>query len=162
MNQNNVILTYAPNGQEVYLTEDFLSKLDPKFFEGSGLGVLPAVAAAPAAGKVALDIGMAALQVIPNLLTNNFWKEAGPAVADLNAQAQNQLAQSNQFVNYATQLVAASDNQNAAIATAINNGTLASKNSNTVMLVGSGILAVGVIAALLVGRKKKKKSTSKK
>lgn len=178
-----LILTQKPNGQWVYLPEDFLRKVSQEYFtDQNGLGFLPFLAplvagggaaagtagAAGAASGTAKIIGTA-IKVIPGLLKNQFWKDAGPAVDQLNNQAKSQLQTSQEVNNYTSQLLQQSERQNQALVVAANarlrtperKDPNAANGKKTVLIVGAGVLLMGTITAIALSKKKKKSKTQK-
>jgi hypothetical protein len=148
---SNVIATYAPNGELIYLPSDFVASLNPQYFVNGGLGVLP-ILAAPAAIK-AITAG---IQILPKLLTNQFWKDAGPAVTDLNAQAKAQLAESQA-------LLQASNQQNVSLNQFIQKPQAeANIKNNTMLYVAGGIgLATLIVGGVVINQRSRSKSKSK-
>lgn len=167
---NKIIATQKPNGEWVYLPEEFLRQIHPQYFEKTdGLGFLPFVplvagggAGVAAAGSGIATAAKAAIAVIPNLLKNNFWKDAGPAINELSATAQSQLAESKAINDYTQQLIKSSDQQNVAFANAsmTDSNPPEDETNYTPIIVGVSLLTAIGVTALVFNRNKK--STSKK
>lgn len=155
--KDQLIATFNPQGELVLLPRDFVKKHVKDFAIETNnyvntLGIDPVTVT-----------GL--ISVLPGLFTNNFWKEAGPEVANLNEQSKQRLAVTGQLNELTSQILNQADivnsNSGAALAQAQALAQEAkndnSKQTTVILIIGGILLAGGVGFALWKNKTKRKK-----